>query len=245
MKKIKNKKVIPLTLCIALAVLIIAGAIYLLSKGNDSMTLVAPTATVTPNPAASDKTDMETEVEPEKEALLSKNAYPKINTLMESYFAATLSGDKTAFNNVISNPDSIDFDQLSRKFEYILDYEDINCYTAKGINGIDLIVYVTYGLKLPSIDTAAPSIDEYYIYYDSNNEPKIYLGPLKEDTAAYINEVRSSEEVTALITSVSDRLSQAIESDSGLKDFYSSFQLTDDTSDSENTNVSSDSSTTE
>ena len=202
MKKIKNKKVIPLTLCIALAVLIIAGAIYLLSKGNDSLTLVAPTATVTPNPAAFDKTDMETEVEPEKEALLSKNAYPKINTLMESYFAATLSGDKTAFNNVISNPDSIDFDQLSRKFEYILDYEDINCYTAKGINGIDLIVYVTYGLKLPSIDTAAPSIDEYYIYYDSNNEPKIYLGPLKEDTAAYINEVRSSEEVTALILSL-------------------------------------------
>ncbi|MBE5962958.1 MAG: hypothetical protein E7256_16530 [Lachnospiraceae bacterium] len=221
MSKVKNKKVFTAGVSLCLAALILAGASRLSSKENNepAVTALTPTAALTEDSAASKEAEA---------SLLSKNADPAINTLMESYFAATLSGDKAAFESLVSTPDSIDFEQLIRKVEYIVDYENINCYTAQGINGIDLIVYVTYDLKLPSIDTAAPSIDEYYIYYDSNNEPKIYLGTLKEETAAYVNDIRSSKEVSSLINSVSDSLAAAIASDSSLEDFYSSFQSTQD-----------------
>lgn len=161
--------------------------------------------------------------EVEKESLLMEEGFPKINALVTKFFNAKLESSENAFDGLVTDPSSIDYERLHRKVEYIVSYQNIKTYVAKGINEVDYVAYVTYDLELPSIDTMAPSIDEIYISLDENNNPQVYLGKLSEDTQKFVDELRNKEEVKSLIAGVTDDLTAAVKADSKLKDFYDSF----------------------
>lgn len=161
--------------------------------------------------------------EVEKEPLLMEEGFPKINALITKFFNAKLESTKDSFEGLVTDPSGIDYERLHRKVEYIVSYQNIKTYVAKGINEVDYVAYVTYDLELPSIKTMAPSIDEVYISLDENNKPLVYLGKLSEETQKYVDDLRNSDEVKTLISDVTDQLTAAVKSDSDLKDFYDSF----------------------
>lgn len=147
------------------------------------------------------------------------NAYPEINELVTAFLNAKLDSTST-FENIVLNSSMIDFENIQRKTEYIKAYHNIKCYTKKGINEIDYIVYTVFDSELPTIDTYAPSIEELYIQYDSNNQPFIYFGDISEATAEYITQMRSSKDVAELIAKVNSQFNEALASDSALKEFF-------------------------
>lgn len=161
--------------------------------------------------------------EVEKEPVLLEDGFPKINSLVNKFFNAKLKSNEESFEGLVTDPSGIDYERLHRKVEYIVSYQNIKTYIAKGTSEIDYVAYVTYDLELPSISTMAPSIDEIYITLDENKQPLVYLGKLSEDTQKFVDDLRNSDEVKTLISNVTDQLTAAVKSDSDLKDFYDSF----------------------
>ena len=155
----------------------------------------------------------------QKETMLEKDAHPEINNLIERYYAANLTCNEADFEGLIKDISQLDMERMQRKVQYIKSYQNISCYTVRAINEIDYVVYVTYDLELPVIETYAPSIGELYIQYE-DGIPYIYLGSLSNQTSDYLDDLRNSPEVLALIDQVTVNLEAAIESDENLKDFY-------------------------
>ncbi|MBE5963238.1 MAG: hypothetical protein E7256_17960 [Lachnospiraceae bacterium] len=169
----------------------------------------ADTTIAPPSPSAKPKSD----------SMLKKDAYPDINSLIERYFAANLSCNEDDFKGLTKDASLLDMERMQRKVQYIKSYQNISCYTAKAMNEIDYVVYVTYDLELPVIETYAPSIGEFYIQYEDGT-PYIYLGSLSSETSDYLSDLRNSAEVVSLIDEVSKNLAKALEIDENLKDFY-------------------------
>lgn len=158
-------------------------------------------------------------VEQKADSILKKDAYPAINSLIERYFAANLTCNEEDFEGLTKDIGLLDMERMQRKVQYIKSYQNISCYTAKAINEIDYVVYVTYDLELPVIETYAPSIGEFYIQYDEET-PYIYLGSLSSETSDYLSDLRNSDDVVSLIDEVGENLAKALETDENLNDFY-------------------------
>lgn len=176
----------------------------------DSIT-ITPIATAAPTPTA----------EPVNE--LELNKYEEINKLVEDFYKANLTCLEEDFAPILVDTSVIDMERLQRKTEYIKSYQNINCYTKKGVNEIDYVVYVCYDIELASIETYAPSIDRLLIKY-VDGTPKIYMGEIDDETSAGLKELENSEEVQVLISNVDDSLKEARTKDDNLNEFYKSME---------------------
>ncbi|MBO5199148.1 MAG: hypothetical protein J6B85_11630 [Lachnospiraceae bacterium] len=165
-------------------------------------------------------------VEPETEPApidvpLEENLDAQIDELIEQYLSAKLVCDIEEFEGLVTDTDLIELDKLQRKTEYVETYENVENYIKPAEGDIDYIVYVYQELKITSIDTLAPALDEILIRYDESGTPRIVLGEISDETANYIAEARQTDEVEELITQVGEKLTEALESDEALAEFYS------------------------
>lgn len=150
---------------------------------------------------------------------LEKDAYPEINMLISDFLHAKLDSTST-YEGLVSNPRTLDAEQIADKSEVIKGYKNITCYTKKGINEIDYIVYVIYDTEILMLTALVPNMDEYHVTYNSNGNPVIYSENLSDETVEYLNIMRNGDDVTALRDNTNDRFVKAIDSDSELKDFF-------------------------
>lgn len=175
--------------------------------------------------ASLDSTPSVVSVEPEAvvdplEVPLETVGYDEIDTLMESYLSAKLTCDMDEFEELVTDTSYIELDKLQRKTEYIEEYENTECYVKPAEGDIDYIVYVYHEMKITSIDTLAPALDEFYVTCDETGSPRVVLGEISDETLSYIEEARATQEVQDLISDVSDRLESALEEDEALAEFY-------------------------
>lgn len=171
---------------------------------------------------------------PEPKNELELNKYADINNVVNEFYEAKLTCLEEDFIPIVTNANQIDMERLQRKIEYVNSYQNINCYTKKGINEIDYVVYVSYDLELATIDTYAPSIDELRITY-VDGSPKIYLGKISEETSEYLKKLRTSEDVEILVSDVVTRLDEACARDENLNEFYQNIQKSSAQAAKENT----------
>lgn len=153
-------------------------------------------------------------------APLEKSDDKKINKLIKKYLNAKLGTDLSAFEGVVSDTSFLDMDEMIRKNNYIEGYDNIEIYTKKGIKEGSYVVYAYHEIKFTSIDTLAPAMNEFYLEADEKGNPLIFLGKIDEDTKAYLDEVRNSEEVMELIYKVNDDLKKVVDKDNALAQFY-------------------------
>lgn len=161
----------------------------------------------------------------EAAAVLEEDAYPEINELITSFLQAKLDGKAKKMKSLVTAPNYIDADKIQKKTEFIEAYDNVKVYTKKGTGDIDFIAYVFMNVKIASIDTKAPGLDEFYIK-KVDGEYKIVLGDISDETAAYIEEARASEDVQALLEKVDKKLLKAIKSDEELSNFCSKLEAT-------------------
>lgn len=191
---------------------------------NDSDTRNVPTPTISLSSSAQDnQTPVATSTPiPEDPNALKKDALPEINQLFETFLSAKIKADAEATETIkscVTDASLLDFQRISKKVEYITDYEDIHCFTKPGTGEIDYIVYVCYNMMITKIQTGAPSIDEYYVSYQ-DGKPYIYFGTVSTDTKTYIDSMRTKKDVKALIKEVDNNFKEAIDADEDLREFY-------------------------
>ena len=162
---------------------------------------------------------------------LEEDAYPEVNELITSFLQAKLDGKAKKLKKLVTDPSYIDIDDIQKKTEFIESYDNVKVYTKKGSGDIDFIAYVYMDVKIASIDTKAPGLNEFYIK-KVDGEYKIVLGDISDETAAYIEEARTSEDVQTLLEKVNKKLNKAMKSDEELADFCSKLEVAS-TSDSE------------
>lgn len=194
--------------------LLITAAFFIPLPTPSPSPLPSPTPTPIPSPTPA----------PSENPLLS-DVPENIQELVENYFESRLTSIED-YKNLIYNAEYIDESLTYQRVEYIVAFHNIQCYCKKGAGVVDYIVYALNDAEIATIDTYAPSIDQLYVKYDKNGSPKIYLpgDELSAEEAAYYEELRMSEDVSALVASVNERLSTAIQEDADLYDFLMKIQ---------------------
>ena len=142
-----------------------------------------------------------------------------IESLITRYYNARLSYDPVRIRSCISISNE-DMEIMFEKVKHIEEYRNITCYIHPGINEFDYIVYVSFDIKIVSIDTPGPSLDEIYIAINPiSGKPYIYHGHISEESAEYAYKLRTSDESVALKNSIEERLKEAVLSDDLLYEY--------------------------
>lgn len=155
----------------------------------------------------------------EPPSFLLENNDSSITKLVSDYYNAILNADKKAYDAVTVDDNSMDVDVMLRKMEYIEGYDNQKIYVTQGVDNVALVIYVVYDLKIHTIDTPAPSIDQLLIK-NVNGKPKLYFNELTAKETKQLELIRNHEEVVELIQSVDKKFAKAIKTDSDLNDFY-------------------------
>lgn len=151
---------------------------------------------------------------------LERDAYPEINELIEKYFDAVLARDVETLNKIVESDHRLTEDEISKSGEYIEDYQNISCYTMKGLLDNTYIVYVYYEVKLLNIETAAPSLVRMYVCRNSEGSVYIYNGSISDEMEAYAEQMDNNEDVRILVSEVNKSLKTACDADADLEEFY-------------------------
>ena len=154
---------------------------------------------------------------------LEKDAYPQVNEVVGAYFQAKIDQDPAALYQVFGKADDGNMDYYKKALKeeavYVQDYQDVTCYTRKGLTEDSFVVYVTYDVKFNRIDTLAPGIMWCYAVKDESGNYKIRENVIGEE-ADYVAEQNRTEGVRILNQQVKAELKAAIESDTLLAGVY-------------------------
>lgn len=150
---------------------------------------------------------------------LEENAYPEVNELVKNYYKALADGDMDAVvanRNYTEDTEKI---RLEKKSEYIESYENITCYTKKGLLENTYLAYVYYEVKFKDIDTLAPALNTLYICPNESGKLYIYEGEIDDNVSAYLKALSTQDDVLDLFNRVQVSYNEAIEKDEKLNTF--------------------------
>lgn len=152
---------------------------------------------------------------------VERDTNPQIAEIITRYFRAAKDADADTLNQIVETDIPFDQERLKMESEYVESYNNISCYTISGIVDHTYIVYVSYDLKLRSIDTKAPSLVRFYVC--ENEDGSMYIDNRAKDgeVSAYMQEVANWQEIRDLNTEVNNRYKAALDSDEKLREFCS------------------------
>ena len=154
--------------------------------------------------------------------------YPQINELFEKYYGYYASGDTDSIEK-IAYPVTDAEKSYIRLFSGLVDsYENIQCYTKKGLADDEFVVSVAVDMKFKDIKTAAPNLESFYVrkddsgsYYIDNAYSRFNQSNQENTTDEGINtrmtDIRQAEDGAALEKQVQEDYAKAMDSDSDLE----------------------------
>lgn len=154
----------------------------------------------------------------EETSSLEKNAYPEVNSLINSFYEAWGQKDIEQMKQLTDNLDAADEAKVTNS-TYIESYNDITVYTKPGLTADSYVVYASYKLKFTDIDTEAPGLSQLYVIKNEDGSYIIHNDSSDEEINHYLQEVTQDKDVQELVSQVEDDLNSAIESDEALKTF--------------------------
>lgn len=100
-----------------------------------------------------------------------KNAYPEVNSLINSFYEAWGRKDIEQMKQLTDNLDAADEAKVTNS-TYIESYNDITVYTKPGLTDDSYVVYASYKLKFTDIKAEAPGLSQLYVM---KNEDGSYI----------------------------------------------------------------------
>ena len=167
---------------------------------------------------------------------LEENNSGSIERLIGQYCECLANGDVDTLATLVDVLTDEEKESIQYRAELIESYDNINCYTKRGLEEGSSIVFVTYDMKLINIETSAPGIICLYVSAkDANGDRKILYGEIDEELQAYVDELERDPEVQALYDDVETRYQQAQEHDPTLAEFIGRISgiVTDETEETE------------
>lgn len=154
-------------------------------------------------------------------SILEQDAVLEINQLMEQYFLSISDCDMDTFLHLFTSRDTSEEEQFRDTFEkqreYIEGYQNISCYTAKGLEEGDYVVYVYYDVKFVGVETLGPDLVRIYAVKDVDGQYRIYDQEMSSELEDYLDAVSKNEDVRLLISQVDNQIADAMNSDEELR----------------------------
>ena len=163
----------------------------------------------------------------EEEQKVKKDAYPEVNSLVDSYFAALASGDKEAYQETVDVYSEEELEALEASAEPIEEYQDISCYTKPGLSEGAYFVFVSYQLKFLEAEMPAPGLTTLYVYPDTEGNLKVFNGTADVALLEAADAASSDPEIAALTEQVNAAYEKALEADEDLADLIGGYEKTD------------------
>lgn len=155
---------------------------------------------------------------------LKKDAYPKVNTLVTSYFKDLADGNVEDLKKVVDELTPEEEQQLANKKEYIERYDNISCYTKPGPIKDSYIVFAYYETKFLNIKTLVPGLMPLYVCTSEDGGLYVVNSQLEDDTQTYIETVKEDKDVLELVARVNGKYQEAQNSDPDLKSFVAKLE---------------------
>ena len=157
-------------------------------------------------------------------SILMKNAYPEVNKLVEEYLEARLAVDKDKIGKLVDNVYYAGIEELPQIMKNFETIKLVDCYSIDGPENNAMMVYARTETKIKGIDTAASSLDGFYVRRDANGDYKIILSPLTDEVQKIIDADIKREDVSALLSDVNTKFAHEIKNDKKLADFFTKLQ---------------------
>lgn len=147
---------------------------------------------------------------------LEQDAYPEVNELIQNYYNYMASGDMEGLASVEDTTSEEEQNRILRSRDLVEGYQNISCYTKKGLEDGSYLVFVYYELKFAQIDTAAPGLSALYVYTNDEGNLVIFNGEASDELNAYVEEMAQEEDVLALREEVRVKYEEAKAADANL-----------------------------
>ena len=150
---------------------------------------------------------------------LEVDTYDEINELIEKYFDNLAAGDVERVDETVDELTEEEVKTIEKKKDYIEAYDNVVCYTKKGLEEDSFVVFASYEMKIHNIETPAPGIMAFYVISDVDGGYKIYNQDASEELTSYVLELAAEEEIAAIIADVDARYQQLVAEDEELGKF--------------------------
>lgn len=170
-----------------------------------------------------------TEMESETEEAFQVDAYEDVNALINQYFTAYAAGDVDTIAAIATPISENEKSYIAEYSKYVDSYENIKCYTKRGLDDNSYLVSVAIEIKFTDAETMAPGLDFFYVRTNEDGSLCIdnlysqYNSKIKEnavDTSvqSLIDKYEESADVIALQQEIQEKYTAAVEADASLAD---------------------------
>ena len=199
--------------CIAACLVIAAGGSVIGSSRNKStegQEGAVVTTSAAEDAAAAEKQAVE-EANP-----LEQDAYPEVNELVQKYYEDMSTGDVEGLASVEDQISEEEQNRILRSKDLVEGYQNISCYTKKGLEEGSYLVFVYYELKFAQIDTPAPGLSPLYVYTNDEGNLVVFNGEASDELNAYVEKAAQEDDVMALREEVKTKYEEAKAADENL-----------------------------
>ena len=161
------------------------------------------------------------EVQPEtsEENPLEVDAYAGINEVVSKYFQGLSTGDLTLVEESVDVLTEEEKLTIEKKKDYIEAYNNVICYTKKGLEENSYVVFASYEMKIYNIETPAPGIMALYVCTGEDGNLYIFNGEASDELEEYVLTLAAEEDVATVIADVDARYQQLLAEDEDLGKF--------------------------
>lgn len=165
------------------------------------------------------KTEAVQEEEPVEENPLEVDAYEAVNEVIRKYFEGLSSGNIDLVRQVVDVLTDEEAKTIETKKEYVESYQNITCYTKKGLEEGSYVVFAAYEMKILGIETSAPGMMPLYVCTAEDGSLYIFNDEAPETLENYVLELASEEELAGIIAEIQTRYEEALVQDADLAEF--------------------------
>ena len=200
--------------CIAACLVIAAGASVISSSSSKKKENAAEGGSVMTSAVQDTEAAEETALEEANQ--LEQDAYPEVNDLVQKYYDYMSAGDVDGLASVEDQISEEEQNRILRSKDLVEGYQNISCYTKKGLEDGSYLVFVYYELKFAQIDTPAPGLSPLYVYTNDEGNLVVFNGEASDELKAYVEKAAQEDDVMALREEVKTKYEEAKAADENL-----------------------------
>ncbi|MCI8863458.1 MAG: SH3 domain-containing protein [Lachnospiraceae bacterium] len=152
----------------------------------------------------------------EQPNILEKDAHEDVNTIVGQYFDYMSAGDMEGMATVVDEISDDERNRILGSQGLVEGYQNISCYTKKGLEENSYVVFVYYELKFQQIETAAPGLSPLYVYTNEEGNLCIMKKEASQELTDYVEQIAEGEDVQALRKEVKQKYEEAKAADENL-----------------------------
>ena len=147
---------------------------------------------------------------------LEKDAHPEVNALIQQYYDSMAAGDMDSLTGLVDQISEEEIKKILTSRDVVEGYQNISCYTKKGMEDGSYMVFVYYELKFAQIETPAPGLEFQYVYTNEEGSLVLFNQEDGEELNASVESVIEGEDVQTLRAEVKEKYEAAKASDEDL-----------------------------